>query len=290
MKKILFLLFFLNCFISVFAQDLIVTKDGDSINCKITKITKDNIYFTFRHKNEIRHTLLPVTELKDHQSDYFQVSDIPKEKQPGKRNYPHIRIAFNGGYGYRTSGISSTVPSDFRDYTKELFSGYQYGGDFTYYFSETLGMGLKYSSFNASNSLDNVYVEDSNGNRRYGKMSDAIKISFVGPGFSTRFLNRNKKNAFLMNMALGYMGYKNNFMLVDPYKMNGSTMGIAFDFGYDFTISKNLILGAQISAISGVLTGYQLNDGNTTQKIDLEKENYEGLNRIEISVGVRFSK
>ena len=33
------------------AQDLIVTIDNDSINCKITKIKPDFIYFTFKYKN-----------------------------------------------------------------------------------------------------------------------------------------------------------------------------------------------------------------------------------------------
>lgn len=290
MKNILLLVAFFTCLSPVFSQDLIVTNKRDSINCKITKIKKDNIYFTFRHKDEIRSTLLPVGEIKYYQLNFFKNSEVPRERVIGNRIYKHFRIALNGGYGYRTNKMSSTIPSDFSEYSKKLKNGFEFGGDLTYYFTEPLGIGLKYSSFKASNSMSNIYIEDSNGNRRYGSMSDNIGISFIGPVFSTRFLNKDKTNAFLMNVALGYMGYKNNYTLIDPYKLTGSTMGMTFDIGYDFKFSSNLILGVQLSAISGVLTGYKLFDGSTTQNIELQKENYEGLNRLELSLGLRFMK
>src|SRR5699024_11256876 len=44
----------------LYAQDLIVTDDGDSINCKITKVKADHIYFTFKHKEDVRSTLISV--------------------------------------------------------------------------------------------------------------------------------------------------------------------------------------------------------------------------------------
>jgi hypothetical protein len=290
MKKLLLLIAFYICLSPVFSQDLIVTDKNDSINCKITKVRKDNVYFTFRHKNEIRSTLLPVAETKHYQFNYFKNIEVPPEKVIDNHIYKHFRIALNGGYGYRTNKMSSTIPSDFSEYSKKLKNGYEFGGDLTYYFTEPLGIGIKYSSFKASNSMSNIYIEDSNGNRRYGNMSDNIGISFIGPVFSMRFLNKNKTNALLMNVALGYMGYKNKYTVVDPYELTSSTTGIAYDIGYDFTLSSNLILGVQLSAISGVLTGYKLYDGSTTQNIELQKENYEGLNRLELSLGLRFMK
>lgn len=290
MKNILLLIAFFTCLSPVFSQDLIVTNKRDSINCKITKIKKDNIYFTFRHKDEIRSTLLPAAGIKYYQLNYFKNVEVPREKVIGNQVYKHFRFGLNGGYGYRTNKMSSSIPSDFSDYSKKLKSGLQFSGDLTYYFTEPLGIGLKYSSFKASNSMSDIYVEDSGGSRRYGNMSDNIGISFIGPVFSSRFSNKDKTNAFLMNIGLGYMGYKNNYTLIDPYKVTGSTMGMSFDMGYDFKVSSNLILGVQLSAISGVLTTYKLSDGSATQNIKLEKENYEGLARLELSLGLRFMK
>ena len=135
---------------TIYSQDLIVTNDGDSINCKITKVKTDNIYFTFKHKDEIRSTLLPKSSVKTHQFQYYQTSEVPKEKVVGYENYQHFRLAVNGGYSYQTAKVAENVPSDFKDYIKELKSGYHFGGDLTYYFTEPLGFGIKYYLFKSS--------------------------------------------------------------------------------------------------------------------------------------------
>ncbi|MCK4661441.1 MAG: hypothetical protein KAT68_01140 [Bacteroidales bacterium] len=290
MRTILILFVFTFFLLSVFSQDLIVTNEGDSINCKITKVKKDYIYFTFKHKEEIRGTLLFLSNVKIYQFDYFQHSEVPKEKVVGYENYQHFRFAFNGGYSYQTAKISESVPSDFKDYVKGLKSGYHFGGDLTYYFKETMGIGFKYFLFKTSNSMYNIFVEDTNGNRKYGKMSDDLTISFIGPTFSTRLLGGNNRNTFLMNFSLGHMGYSNDKIIVDSYKMSGNTMGLAIELGYDIEISENLFLGFQISVISGTLFEYKWNDGTKTETIELENGEYESLNRIDFSIGLRFSK
>jgi len=275
---------------SIFSQDLIVTNDGDSINCKITKVKTENIYFTFKHKDEIRSTLLPVSNIKTHQFDYYQTSEVPKEKVSAYQDYQHFRFSINAGYSYQIAKVAESVPSDFKDYVNELKSGYHFGGDLIYYFTEPLGFGIKYYIFKSSNSADNIYRQDINGSTTYGKMSDDITISFIGPTFSTRLLSLDKSNALILNLSLGYMGYSNDKVVIDSYKMTGSTMGLSFDIGYDIGLSENLSLGFQISLLNGTLFEYEWNDGSTTKTIDLKKEEYESLRRIDFSVGLRFSK
>lgn len=274
---------------SICAQDLIVTNDGDSINCKITNVKPDNIYFTFKHKDEIRNTLLPKKSVKNYQFEYYQTSEVPKVKSQGYGSYQHFRIALNAGYSYLTAKVAESVPSDFKSYIKGLKSGYHFGGDLAYYFNEPLGVGIKYYIFKSSNRMDNIFVDDLD-DRRYGIMSDDLTISFIGPTFSTRLLNENKNNALLMNLSLGYMGYSNDKVIVDKYKMTGSTLGLSLDIGYDIGLSENLALGFQVSLLTGVLSKYDWNDGTTTQTIKLEKDEYENLNRIDLSIGLRFNK
>lgn len=271
-----------------FSQDLIVRTEGDSINCKITKVKKETIYFTFKHKNEIRSTLLPLSQVKNYEMDFYNYSEVPKNKAIGSQNYDHFRIAINGGYSYQTAKVAESVPADFKDYIKELKSGYHWGGDITYYFTEPLGVGFKYYQFHSSNNMDNIYVEDMNGNRRYGIMSDELKISFIGPLFSSRFFNKDKSKALIMNLSMGYMGYHVDKVMVDPFTMNGNTLGSSMDIGYDIELSKKVMLGFQISLISGTLSKYNWDDGTSTRTIKLEKDEYESLHRIDLSVGLRF--
>ena len=290
MKNTLILLLLIAISGSIYSQDLIVTNDGDSINCKITNVKHDNIYFTFKHKDEIRSTLLPVSGVKEHKTGFYQTSEVPEGKIAGYKSYPHFRVALSGGYSYMTAKVSDKVPSDFKQYIKELKSGYHFDGDITYYFTEILGAGVKYSMFGSSNRIDDIWVKDIYGNTKYGHMSDDLKISFIAPMFSSRFLSRDKKNAFVMSAALGYMGYSNNGVAIDEYKMTGSTLGMALDFGYDIGLSDNLSLGFKLSLISGTLFEYDISNGKTTERVILEAGEYEGLNRIDLSIGLRFNK
>jgi len=83
MKSILGLILLIFIANSVYSQDLIVTNDGDSVNCKITKVETDNIYFTFKHNDEIRNTLLPISNVKIHQFNFYQTSAVSEEKVTG---------------------------------------------------------------------------------------------------------------------------------------------------------------------------------------------------------------
>ena len=115
MKTILTLSLFLFVTKAVFSQDLIVTDEGDSINCKITKVKAENIYFTFKHKNEIRNTLLPMSKVKEHQFDFYKINEVPTGHVVREENYQHFRIALNGGYSYQTAKIAENVPADFKE-------------------------------------------------------------------------------------------------------------------------------------------------------------------------------
>ena len=287
--KTIALLFTIFFSYTIHAQDLIVTKENDSLNCKITKIKTDNIYFTFMHKDEIRSTLLPMNQVKFHQYNYFKTSVVPADKVIDTQKYNHFRIAVNGGWSYRLAKIAGNNEPEIQQYQKELKSGYNFGADLTYFISETFGVGFKYSNFKSTNSMDDIYLTFPNGYTEYGKMSDNISINFIGPFFSTRFMNANKKNAFLLNFGIGYMGYNNEAVLISNYSFKGSTLGISWDAGYDIGLTENLSLGVQFSFLQGTLMEYELSNGVITETIKLDNDNYESLSRIDLSLGLRYN-
>nr|WP_319401432.1 hypothetical protein [uncultured Carboxylicivirga sp.] len=287
MKKILFILSLLVS-INTFAQDLIVTTHGDSINCRINKEKGDYIYFAFKQNDEIRNTLISTSEVKYHQLNFFEQSQIKDEDLKKKVDYQQLRIAINGGYSYRIAKLQDEIPNDLRDYVKKLKNGFHLTGDITYFFSEPLGAGLKLSYFNASNTM-HVLNPESTGYTNV-EMSDDIDIFFIGPSFNTRLYDKNKRNAFLMSMAIGYMDYTDNGRLVNSVKISGSTLGMSFDMGYDVYLSDNFSLGFQLSFLAGTLTKIEQFDGISTTTVKLEENQYENLARIDFSVGLRFHK
>jgi hypothetical protein len=233
---------------------------------------------------------LPLEQVNFYQFNYYQTSEVPADRIVGIELYPHFRLAINGGWSYRTAKLADNIPYDLTQYVKDLKSGYHYGLDLSYYFTEQFGLGFKYCNYRSKNEINDVYVTLSEGTKQYGKMSDDISIQFIGPYYSTRLLNANKKNSLIMNFSIGYMGYKDKAVLISDYTIKGNSLGLSMDIGYDIGLTKNFALGFQFSYLIGTLSKYEYFEGTYKETIELEKNNYESLSRFDLSIGLRFTK
>jgi hypothetical protein len=259
---------------TVSAQDLLVTADGDSLNCRITKIKGDYVYFTFKHQNEVRNTLLPKPQVKYYQYNYHSIADVQSHQIVGyKPEFQHVRLAVSGGWSYRTAPIAKGLDPGEIEYVKKLRHGLNFSMDASYFFSEMFGAGVKYDLFKASNST--LWGEDH------------ISINYAGPVFAMRFFNQSKTNCWLINYSIGYMGYTDRGKAAGiPELIKGSTVGTVIDIGYDIALSKNWSACLQLSMLSGILTEYDETINGITQTIKLEDQK-EGLMRLNISIGLR---
>ena len=193
MKKIWIILLMAGLYqTSALAQDLLVTADGDSLNCIITQINGDYVYFTFRYQNEVRHTLLPRTQVRYYQYDYYHTLDIqPLQIVRYKPEIPRWRLTFNAGWSRRTAPFADVLIPAEKEYLKNLRNGLNINLGISYFFSEMYGVGFKYDLFKTSTSL-------------YGG-TESIVINFAGPALAMRFYKKN--NCWFMNYSIGYMGF-----------------------------------------------------------------------------------
>ena len=279
----------------LYAQDLIVTNNGDSLNCKITKIKNKEISFTYKHLGKITSTRLRLDEVKVCQFKYFEVPEVPVELILAKQIYPRIRIAAHGGYAYRTAEIEhyfdvmfnlECSSTDLTDYVKKLKHGFNYGFDVSYYFNRYCGIGIGYNAFQSKNKLENFeIVIDPDWPNSYGEMNDNIRVDFVGAFFNSRFLHAKDKNALWLGLGIGYINYcDKGRMLSTNLTVEGGNVGLCGNLGYDISISKNLAIGFQFSYIFGKPTigySYTLYQGTVDVK--------ENLSRIDLSAGLRFN-
>lgn len=236
------------------------------------------------------HSIMALILKLDNYEDEETMTDVSNNSVITNKGHQKIRIALNGGFSYRTAKLADNIQPDFRDYTQKLKSGYHFGADFTYFYNESFGFGFMCSQFNSSESMDNVYLSDNDGNRLYGKMIDNIKISYFGPSFSTRQYSFKNSNVFYISGSLGYMGFVNDAVFVDDFKLSGKTLGMSLGMGYDVKLSEDLSLGFQFSILRGLMTKYDFIDRGYTEEIKLEKGSYESLNRIDFSIGLVFGK
>jgi hypothetical protein len=272
------------------SQDLIVTNKGDSLNCEITKIKSDYIYFTFKYENEIRNTLLPVSQVKFFKKNFYTHSEIPIEKLKKNNNYQKVKISAFGGWSYLTGKLSNKVPDDFRQYMKELKSGYHFGGDVCFFVSEKIGLGLKYTNFKTKNEIYDIYIIDTlTGKKRTGILRDDITVQYFGPALFMRFYSKNKMVAFLSNISLGYLSYKNDAVVVDRFTLSSGTVGMVYDLGVDFMLDRNLAIGLGCSYVMGTLSEYEMNNRSSKQTIKLKSDELESISRIDLSIGLKLN-
>lgn len=287
MRRLFFILMLIVSANLAKAQDLIITNTNDSLNCRITKVTNDHIYFSYMNNGELRKTLISKSDVKQftksNTGDTGNLS-IGNNLQPG---YSKFRLAFEGGFSTR---LGKVAKGSMEQYLKDLKKGYNIGLDASYFISESVGFGVKFSTFGSDNKLENLALDiDRDGLVDTRSTSDDITITFVGPGYSARFISA-RGNTFITSLSIGYLGYVDHYTLNDlPYDLKGGAFGLALDIGYDIKLSQHWSLGAQCSLIRGTLTSYTLEDGNYSQKIDLDEDNYESLSRFDFSVGIRYN-
>ena len=239
------------------AQDLIVTADGDSINCKIAQIKDRFIHFTFPCQDEVCNSLMPLAQVERYKYKYYVV---PRQRH--KPEYQTWRLSFNAGWGYRTAPLGERLKYADNEYVRKIRNGYNFSFDASRFFTEMFGVGLKYDMFRTSNSF---YVD-----------KESFMIQFAGPVFVMRILDRKKSNGLVLNYGIGYTGfsYKNKRNSYTPSGMyKDSTVGLATGISYDIASSKTWSAGFQLSYLSG---GLKLKEGL-----------YEGLGRVNVTLGIR---
>lgn len=270
------------------AQDLVVTLDHDSINCKITNIKTAYIYFTYKKLDEYKHTLISRDKVSKHQIGFYDVAEVPKEKVIGYEAFQQFRIVVEGGYSSRLAGVSQEMQPEIQDYFKKLKRGFHIAGELSYFFNTRYGIGFRGNLSKASNSMGSVYVEDEDGNIETGVMKDLISMIYLGPSFLSRHINSKNNNEFCFGLGMGYLMYENDAVLIDEYMVTGATMALSLDFSYYIPVSKTSAIGFKLATITGSLFNVEYNDGITVKDVHLEKGQVIDLRRIDLSIGFRF--
>ena len=290
MKKTLFLVF-IGIILTVSnlrAQDLIVTHSGDSIHCKITKITKEYVHFIFKHNEEIRSTLLPTNQVITQQKDYFTVSELPAS-YTYKAIFPHFRVAIDGGGQFRTAKLASGMDREWRTHYKKMKAGFHYEMQAAYFFLESQGVEIMFSQQLFGNSIGNNGGGSSVGS---GRLNETIAFNYIGANYVLRLLNATKKNCWLFSTGLGYMGYVDRAILdnIEHTKITASTLCTNMSIGYDIGLSKNLGIGFKLSLMGGTFSNYKQTTDGITTKETMPDKTMEGLGTIKLSVGLRFNR
>lgn len=267
------------------AQDLIITTKGDSIPCKIIKVTTGGVLFLSKHQGEIKRVKIPASDVRIYEKDFYAGKNVAAAAMNSK--YDKFTISPYGGLSYLIAKTSSQVPGDLKQYMKELKSGYHFGADLAFFVSRKTGVGLKYVNFKTSNQA-HVTGTNQSGQMQSGMLRDNITTQYIAPVLTSRRFSVNQKTIFNTGLSLGYLGYKNDATVIDNFKLSGSTVGVGFDIGLENKLSKTLGLEIKLGMIGGSLGKFEKSNGSSVQTITLESEQRENISRIDISVALKW--
>jgi len=309
MKKQILLSILLIISLKIYSQDFIIKKTGDTIKCKITDIKEDMIRFDYKYMGTDRTTYIFTKDIKSYTKDLSKVDFIPKKdtviletpvvnnkvvvetpkQKPIDTKYKKFRFSANAGYSYMFAHIESSLPLFYQHYLEKLKSGYNLNFDVDYYFSRSVGLGVKYNYFNTKNSLSSIYAYTSDGTLLFGQMVDNITIQNIGPVLSFRFKSNKNNNCFVMNIGLMYSAFKNDGMFIIPMTMTGKNISGTFDFGYDICLYKNLYLGINTSIYLGSISKVHITSGNYSTNSTLSSSSKINISHLDINGGLRYS-
>lgn len=278
--KISCLFFFIGISFLSYGQDLIVTSKGDSLNVKISLIEQQGVYFTYRSEGKKYWSYASKDSLSYYTRGFYKISALTGRKVSSSRAVTKWRFGLDGGGSMQTGKYSANnYPyKESKNYLDKLRWGYTIGAQGDYFFSDMFGLGLKYNIFMASNSINNVFLNDS----VYGNIEDRISVNFLGPEFTLKITPRKHKTSYLTTLAFGLLSYRNYSTKINSATINRTTFGVNLTFGPEFMVTDHFVLAPEASLVIGSVTG------DLEGKHISEYTNMISLTRFDLTLAIRW--
>jgi hypothetical protein len=182
----------------------------------------------------------------------------------------------------------SLIP-ELRDFANELRSGWHYGFETEYFFNKYVGIGAKYVRFNTSQEVDSLVIEIFS-NIYYFDLSSSMNIHSLSPMVYGKLPLFNDKLTVTGGLGPAWLFYRNLGKVVgDTTMLRGSSPGLATTLRASCNILSGLSIGLQGNYTRAFLKEFTKDDGSSQQVVKLEKENYQNLSRIDLSLVLMYT-
>lgn len=288
MKRFFILLLLLFSIRIANAQDLIIKTSGDSIPCLIQEVGALYIEYLYNNNGQAEKINMALKDVRIYQFNVLPSDPVLSRKSPeGKK--PRVFLSVSMGLGYMTAEVPDDLQKVFRDYYNNLKTGFSYHLDGAFYLNKFIGVGLHYSHFRTSNSLNNVIFFRTR-DTIIGTLSDDITVNFFAPTANFKFGSTQNKFSAIARAGIGYASYLNQAQQGDPYKITGSTVGIHLAGNLEYNLTYDLALFVKAGIYSIFYTGYTVENKKTGNKetIDFEDEP-DNNSRIDLHIGIRYA-
>ncbi len=298
MKKNLLLAILLFGLLAIgYSQDKIITLNKDTIDCKINKLSHNTIFFDVTTMGVKSSGKIPLNRILN-----YTISGTagPEEQNEIKKEpFERFRLGMNGGLGYLLSSSKNAeesmvslgfTPDKVHSYYKRMKSGIYANADLMCQISPKYGVGIKYKFFDTSGNIEGFVDPQDGVNLIYTTYKEQIYVNFTGTTFFyQQFIGSQKSFKLTTAYSLGLTTYRNEAeYLSGYYLLTGKNLGIDLSLGLEYFITPKLSVGADLSDFVSSIRKMKVSDGTSTTTLDLDKDNYENLSRLDFSLGIRL--
>ncbi|MGB3465414.1 MAG: hypothetical protein WBA74_09090 [Cyclobacteriaceae bacterium] len=271
---------------SLYAQDLVVTTAGDSINAEITKITDDHIYYAYYEGDKIVRVKSPKSEVASYLYIFYSKKRVIEYSFD--LNNIKMRLSFSGGPSWATDGPPDSFNDFQKSYVRKVNSGWSYKLAADYFLKNRIGVGLQLERFLSVEQINDVVFTDPDTDiSETGELSDDVGITYLGPSVVYHFDTKQNNYTAFFSLGAGYVWYNNDFIRIEPRKATGNTIGLHVSASMDFILLDHLMMGVEVSASYANLNSYEIIDENGQKEVITDNND---ISRINLSVGIRIVK
>jgi|GEM_PF-2331973 hypothetical protein len=261
---------------SLKAQDLLVTIQRDTLNCKVGKMEGDFYPIKFKWDDELMEGMIHKDSVLFYKRNMFRsISD--NRLRPW---YPTAYLSLNLGGGHQFGPLRVGLTENYtpKKGTSSDRGALYAGADLVVYLSALTGYGIKY---------------------HYRRMLGGdIQEHYVGPMISLRFWDNQRKNHWVIQGSVGYGRMAHNNAMIkrgtndpEPIELTANVLAGDIGVGYNLRLSSNLSALFKLSSTIGytdfvrISDYHRLNPSGTDPAPDISGYCHN-MNSINLTVGL----
>ena len=293
-KRLLLFLLPLLPAVASFAQDRIITRSHDTIECRILRKTPGAIYFEQFHGGTPTTSRIARREVLSVGDEGFFV-----DKVDDRIPFGNLDLSFSGGPSWLVADTKDAKTQAMQlgltreqadDYYRQLKLGWSASASGHWFLSPGMGVGATWRLFISGAEVWATFDPQDGQTLLYGQMKERLLIQYAGPSLKTSTpLGGSKKLVLNSLVSAGMVFYRDEASSMHNYLLiTGNNYGSAVETGLDYFITPKIALGAHLNLFVARLKRIEVNAGSGSTSVDLPKDQRENVSAFDFRAGLRI--
>ena len=268
------------------AQDLVIRKNGDTLSCRIVKISLTQIRFSPAGSPAAVDSI-PMSEVETY---YYSegIDNLIGNGKGKKQDTELLEVSLLPGAGYLLSQKSPSVPYEFQKYLNRSHFGFAVNGTAALFPGVHWGFGITGSYFYSGTGTDLTTAMVDSSTTYTGPLSSRLGLAYVAAAVHYRNLSKESKRSYGLCLASGYVNYRDAVLLTgDKIVYHGGTVGISGSVFIDFFQKGRWGIRTGLSFLWAEMDSFEKTRGSESTPY-LWPDGKVNLSRLDLFIGIRM--